>query len=646
MAVIAQAVKVLDVPGEPGETLLGNVGRTQVYRLAALDPESLAKTLEEMGQLSPTTRLQVDKKNHAIIAYAPLADHVVIRSLVEKLDASERKFEVIQLRRLQADYVAGTVELMMVGEKPKEQRRPWYFFMDGGSSRSTEETAKRFRVDADVEHNRLLLWANPIELQEVHALLVKLGEIPPGGAARPTVRVLEVPAGSEVKDLLETIRRKWPALGPNKLILPAPDKDAEKPAERPGDDRKQPADSKGTEEQAPPKHGSEPKQARVPGDKVGLPRQTFDSVPAASKPVTTSAVSFLQLGENGTADQASSQPGATAPSSKSAKPEIAGDRPPIQIRCGPDGQLILSSPDTDALDRLEELVVRATSPSPSDFHFFQLKYALAYDVAAIIEDVFQEDKRKRSMPWWWFDDFDSEDKSDKDKVRLSKRRPLKILPDVTTNSILVMGADARQLEKIEEMLKFYDRAEPTEAKTVRKTEIFPLRYTKAKTLADTIKDVYRDLLSANDKALASSNQQQESRRERYWRYSSSDDDKGAQKMPTFKGLLSIGVDEVSNSLIVSAPPYLMESITKIIQDLDQAAQPQEDVVTVVRLGPNTSAQQVEETLSSVLDPKSGKSRAPRAKRPTLPTQPAKPAPHTHGPGQAGHASQPANGQAK
>lgn len=570
----------------------------------------------------------------------------MIRSLVEKLDASERKFEVIQLRRLQADYVAGTVELMMVGEKPKEQRRPWYFFMDGGSSRSTEETAKRFRVDADVEHNRLLLWANPIELQEVHALLVKLGEIPADGAARPTVRVLEVPAGKDVEELLQTIRRKWPAMGPNKLILSAPEEDAERSPAKSHDDRKQPDGAKGTEEKTPSQREGDPKQTPVPSDKVSLPRQAAGAVPSAGKPVTTASVSFLQLAEKEPGEQRGAQPGAPPPA-RSAKPEGAGERPPIQVRQGPDGQLILSSPDTEALDRLEELIVRATSPSPSDFHFFQLKHALAYDVAAIIKDVFQEDeKQKRSTPWWLFDDFGSEDKSDKDKVRLSKRRPLKILPDVTTNSILVMGADARQLEKIEEMLKFYDRAEPAEAKTVRRTEIFPLRYTKAKTLADTIKDVYRDLLSANDKALASSGQQQESRRERYWRYSSSDDDKGAQKMPTFKGLLSIGVDDVSNSLIVSAPPYLMEDITKIIQDLDQAAQPQEDVVSVVKLGPNTSAQQVEETLSSVLDPGSGKSRTPRAKRPAQPTQPAKPAQHTRGAGQSGRAGQSTTGRAR
>mgnify|MGYP006955170927 CR=1 FL=1 len=42
----------------------------------------------------------------------------------------------------------------------------------------------KFRVDADVEYNRLLLWANDIELKEVENLLAKLGYLPVGGKDR------------------------------------------------------------------------------------------------------------------------------------------------------------------------------------------------------------------------------------------------------------------------------------------------------------------------------------------------------------------------------------------------------------------------------------------------------------------------------
>ena len=67
-----------------------------------------------------------------------------------------------------------------------------------------------------------------------------------------------------------------------------------------------------------------------------------------------------------------------------------------------------------------------------------------------------------------------------------------------------------------------------------------LKFSKAKAVADAVKDVYRDLLSANDKAL----QANQKRPERQVTYVFNAGDSGTdQKTPTFKGLLSIGVDE-------------------------------------------------------------------------------------------------------
>ena len=116
MAIIDQAVKVLDVASQGGANRCWRTStacRSTAWRPST--PSRSSKTLTELGVLDPTTRLQVDKKNKSIIAYAPLADHLTIRALVNKLDGSGRKFEVIQLRRLEADYVAGTIEFMMGG---------------------------------------------------------------------------------------------------------------------------------------------------------------------------------------------------------------------------------------------------------------------------------------------------------------------------------------------------------------------------------------------------------------------------------------------------------------------------------------------------------------------------------------------------
>ena len=55
MAIIAQAVKTLDVASENGDNLLQNVQRMQVYRLSGIDPQSLIDLLDNVGNLEPTT---------------------------------------------------------------------------------------------------------------------------------------------------------------------------------------------------------------------------------------------------------------------------------------------------------------------------------------------------------------------------------------------------------------------------------------------------------------------------------------------------------------------------------------------------------------------------------------------------------------
>jgi type II secretory pathway component GspD/PulD (secretin) len=197
IAYIAQAIQEIDRPLK-GKSLLQNMNGMRVYRLAGIDPEKLVKILERTGDLHPSTRLEVDKKNNAIIVYATSRiDHATIGMLVDKLEGSGRRFEVRRLRRLDADYVAGTIEFMMGAGEKKEENVPYW--MRRGQNKKDEKD--QFRVDADIVNNKLLLYANDVEMQAVTDLLVKLGEIPPEGGNSSTVRHKEVAPGKDTDDL-------------------------------------------------------------------------------------------------------------------------------------------------------------------------------------------------------------------------------------------------------------------------------------------------------------------------------------------------------------------------------------------------------------------------------------------------------------
>ena len=78
-----------------------------------------------------------------------------------------------------------------------------------------------------------------------------------------------------------------------------------------------------------------------------------------------------------------------------------GKPPPVEIRIGPDGKLILSSEDTKALDLLEDLIAQSASRH-KEYEIFHLKYAYPYTVAATLEDFFKQgdNKSRARVPNW------------------------------------------------------------------------------------------------------------------------------------------------------------------------------------------------------------------------------------------------------
>lgn len=229
-----------------------------------------------------------------------------------------------------------------------------------------------------------------------------------------------------------------------------------------------------------------------------------------------------------------------------------------------------------------------------------------------LEEFFKDEEKSQTQTQsrrnpFFFNPFNQETPQTQTRTSLSKRRPLKFIPDVDSNTILVENADLTQLKTIEELIKLYDQPTPTDTQSVRKTETVILQYSKAKIVAETVKEVYRDLLSTNDKSLENT-QGRGGQRMPGFMYMLGEGDNSGQKMPKFKGLLSIGVDELSNSLVISAPAFLFEQVVQMVKELDDAAVPT-STVKVVKLGQGVSGDRTKEVLSAILgQTESGSSR--------------------------------------
>ena len=564
MRTIARAIQALDVPAsgagpasaDAASSDDGDSVRLEKYQLVTMDPTALQLTLEEIGNLDPRTQLQVDTKSKTLFARATQADHQKIAAMRDELDGTGRQLKVIWLpRRLPADAVAGSIYSLMSGQEEEEEepQRPFYFYSFRNPS-DDDKPKKGFRVDADVENNRLLLWANDAELEQVKQFLAELTEDAPSiGGARP-IRVIDALGDDATKRLLEQLRQAWPALGENELIIedkrapaePAPPPAEDKSAEKP------PADTAAASERRATHWRFAP---------VGVPTH------------------FAELRLVATEEPAEDDSAATK------APPTPSQKPPVTVTVTPDGRLVIASQDSAALDRLEGFVDELAPPS-NRFKMFRLTYAKAVDVYYNLKEYFEEELKGEGgqvLDWWGM----VQDTGPKDKgMRLSKRRTLRLIWDPPSNSILVANASPSQLYEIEKLIKEYDQPASADSTRTRSTGVIKVRYSRASKIAAAIKDVYRDLLSSKDKEFDSKERKdQGSTRESVTviRYNSggSGDDSGPKKSAPlkvgFEGALSIGADDVSNVLLVSAQEEIYDGVVEMIHRLDEEARPRTTV---------------------------------------------------------------------
>jgi hypothetical protein len=303
-------------------------------------------------------------------------------------------------------------------------------------------------------------------------------------------------------------------------------------------------------------------------------------------------------------------------------PPASGENPPVRVQIGPDGKLIIASEDVEALNRMEEFLL-SSIPPPKEFHVFHLKNAPAYWVKLNLQDFFKEDKDNSNdllNSWWW----GIPPQSDRGQgSQLGRRRPIRFIDDLDTNTIVVQGADRGELKIIQELIELYDVPEPVNAQNARVTRVFPVKYSKASVIAAALKDAFIDLLSSNDRALQ--NQQQNDRPtatviRNYGIPGVGGEPEEKRTQITFKGKLAIGVDELTNSLIVSAEgESLINIVGEVIDELDQAARTHSHIA-VLQQGAYVNGERLQEVLKAVL----GEAQAGQPGQPQVPQQPPYP----------------------
>ena len=592
MAIIGSFIDRIDVPNNAADDFQMLQSKMKVYRLSSLDPQQLVTTLLAMDALEPTTRLDVDAKNKAVIAYASLADQFAIGKVIERLDGSARQFDVLQLRRLMAVEVAGTIKFLMGVEPEKEEdnndRYSYYF----SSRRETkkETNTDTFRVGANAADNQLLIWANEKEREEINKLLVKLGELPPSGGFTSNYRVIEASRSAETLQYLKELQERWSQMSGNPLILPdesefrdartAKDEDAKDESTKPEGDEK-------SDDSTLRNQDGEPK-SKEPAEKSAKKRIIFQQSPPAED-----VVHEQPQKADVAANESDSNTRSEEPVKKPKTPLSA-----VRIELDANGNLVLRSDDPQALNMLEELMLQR-SPPKRPYVVFDIKNTNASWIVLNLKDYFKdtEDEKKDTGRRYYF--YDSEPKAEKVDPQLGTQAKLKFVYDDDTNTVIVRNADEKQIELISELIELWDTPAKSNDRDLRYTKLVHIEYSKAEAVVNTIKDAYRDLLSSNDKAFqqgSSGGGNGEAKRD------SSDEDvvrNGAVNF-AFDGKLSLGIESVTNSVLVSAQGRsLLDLIVKMIDELDQAAKPSGSM-SVIKIPSGANSESMQRALQAIM----------------------------------------------
>ena len=588
MAIVAAFITRVDV-SNPDEDYQAMTTRMKVYRLTSLDPKQFVSSLMALNVLEPTTRLEADDKNKSMIAYASLADHLTIQETLKKLDGSARQAEVIALRRLRADEVAGTIRMLMGVEQDKkdDNQRRNYFSYDFYNQRNKETSKDMLRIGVNAESNQLILWANEYESEEIKKLLLKLGELPPEARSDQRVRTIDGNRSEQMREYLERLKRTFDQKG-IELEIPA---ESEFKSDEPTD-------------KAKPSDPDKPVPKAPELIQIGANEPKSKSHDATRANVFVATETTQQSG-NSDVPGKSDAPGKSAVAGKSA----------VKIRFDEQGNLVLESDDTKALDQLEEWMISNTPPE-KEYDVFQIRHARAYWIKLNLEEYFKDDSNKKNdgdvLLGFLFGMESS--KRDDDGPQLGKKRKLKLMSDSDSNTLLISGASPSQLKTIQRLVDLWDKPEKQDKQNLRYTKTVKVEYSKAQNVADAIKDAFRDLLSSNDKALARGQKEPgQAGAGKESKHQSEDSISEGGMNYDFSGKLSLGVDAITNTIIVSAKGEdLLKLVCDMVQELDLKAK-RNEAVEVLAVG-GTSTIALEKALKNLLRPQNGmdpNARAPQ-----------------------------------
>ena len=379
------------------------------------------------------------------------------------------------------------------------------------------------QVDSNVEKQELIVRATKGQMQEIRELLSRMGESIRDPERDNSRRMRTLPFYGDVNATMQRMREIWPQMHANELRIIYP------------------ADYEGGQLlQTLPKRDSpansndrwETNQKESPSSPPNLPTPSPSPIPQ-----------LLSETDSTSGDQQKDSEKSVNGDFESAKSPEVGKRPAPIVVIPNEGRLTISSDDAKALDEFEAILRLFAAPERSptnDVAIYGLRNASAVDTAQLLREFFKE------VPTWG---------------RLGK---VIVVPEQRLNAIVV-HANQSGRAVVKDILTVLDADDDDSRTKFNTPRIVQVHYSAANRIIKVLQSIYKTQLTSGA-----------GRRKQIDIPEGVDSDVAAvleQLNASSAGpLLTLEVDETTNSIIVLGPPQLAEEVTGLIGQLDQRTQ--------------------------------------------------------------------------
>jgi len=644
---LQEIVELLNRPQESrSTTAVIEAAQLITYPIREADPATALAVLQTLMAGLPDVRLALDPSSNKLIAFARPSDHRTIVETLAKLEGESAQLEVIPLLRSDPQLV------ILAANK-----------LFGITAENTEGP----QIDVDPTGSRLLVRGTEPQIAQIRSLVEKLEGTSEGtGSGRGNVRMIPL-TGNQMEEALDQLQSMWPTVSKSRIrvVSPSgsgrgsmfreriispdgPSSDAPRAEGVPSIDPGA-ADGEGVPSSPPPKTIPRAERTRHEGrpaprkDAVTrVPRRehaprfvSFTSrVPAGVPQPPTDA------GQEGAPKEPASPSNVRPPSdqggSRGREAETSpsggsadGEPSEIVVTVTPRG-LLISSPDTKALDQFEATLSMLTQQTTSagllkrEVGLFYLKHIAADVAAKQLQDILGGGSGSGGGASSLISDMTTNllggggifgalmgggggDASDSSGPLTAAS--VSIVPDVRLNRLIIQGT-AAELDEVEQILQIIDIEDSIiDIRTTGTPHVIPVVYLSADRVATVLQATYADRIAGQAN---SQQQQRQPSPEDFLRAlrgggRNSREEQAKSELPK----LTVTVHSESNSLIVKAPEGLYQEVLQLVRLIDQPNGDMSEEIAVVSTTANP--QVVQQAISQVL----GQSASPSSSSSTV-----------------------------